>query len=621
MKIAWSRSIGTLLALMLATSGYSNAEIQDKCSQVESQRVALKIGLEGQASEAKFEREAQRWLQALAKNPSSFHKMLDNVFGGSYDKTLAEELRTHMVAGDFSWMPVVQIVPNEIMPYAAAAYSEKENRVYLNNIILNTPLRAFAYLEEVGHYLDTMLNERDKLGDEGEHFMRLVAGQSHQHSLQPETGTIVVDGRTIEVEFGWLDDVWDAVKKGAGWSWDQVESATDWTLGGAQDTWEWFKENTGLGWLCLAGGVGVSAGCTACVGSIVLAPETGFASLTLTQQTCGFACAGAAALLIDKCIKESGAKTEATPVGTSRRELKMSTVLHKESLVRLYDGGALRVTRDWQAFPIGIWDVHALAYIGNDRASSITIAPGLVARVCTEDGLRGDCFDFHQGQDERNWYWSRTSHRTLNDRTSSLSVTPGVTVYQHSNFNGKSWTYTPGNYKHTDFRNVLNDQISSFITAPGILVRFCAESGGWGDCYTVGGDEKSTVRSRMNDRISNIVVSKGVTVYKDIRFEGRRKPGSIIGIDTFAPGTYDAVTGLKGVENDTVSSMVVPPGLEARLCSDSGGRGKCRTFRGNVSFVGPDMNDLMSWLQVTTVDHSFLRRPIGTLPMTTRHSK
>lgn len=222
MKIAWSRSIGTLLALMLATSGYSNAEIQDKCSQVESQRVAMTVGLEGQASEARFEREAQRWLQALAKNPSSFHKMLDNVFGGSYDKTLAEELRTHMVAGDFSWMPVVQVVPYETMPYAAAAYSEKENRVYLNNIILNTPLRAFAYLEEVGHYLDTMLNEHDTLSDEGEHFMRLVAGQSHRHSLRPETGTIVVDGRTIEVEFGWLDDVWDSVKDTAAWTWDKT---------------------------------------------------------------------------------------------------------------------------------------------------------------------------------------------------------------------------------------------------------------------------------------------------------------------------------------------------------------------------------------------------------------
>lgn len=323
---------------------------------------------------------------------------------------------------------------------------------------------------------------------------------------------------------------------------------------------------------------------------------------------CGTGCLTAGLGVWNQCIKKSGAKTEATPVARLRSELKMSTVFHPESLVRLYDGADR--SEDWQAFPMGIWDVHSLVYIGNDRASSISIAPGLVARVCAENGLWGDCFDFHQGQDESTW--SRGHGRTLNNRTSSLSVTPGVTVYQHSNFNGKSWTYTPGNYKHTDFRNVLNDQLSSLITAPGILVRFCAESGSWGDCFTVEGDTKSTV-SRMNDRISNIEVSKGVTVYKHIRFEGIRQ--------TFAPGTYDAVSGLGRVGNDTVSSMVVPLGLEARLCSDSGGRGKCRTFRGNVSFVGPDMNDLMSWLQVTTVDHSFLRRPIGTLPMTTRSSR
>jgi hypothetical protein len=28
------------------------------------------------------------------------------------------------------------------------------------------------------------------------------------------------------------------------------------------------------------------------------------------------------------------------------------------------------------------------------------------------------------------------------------------------------------------------------------------------------------------------------------------------------------------------------------------------------------MDNRTSWLQVTVVDHSFLRRPIGTLPMT-----
>jgi hypothetical protein len=260
----------------------------------------------------------------------------------------------------------------------------------------------------------------------------------------------------------------------------------------------------------------------------------------------------------------------------------------------------------WQAFPIGIWDVHALVYIGNDQTSSIAVDPGLVARLCAEDGLWGDCFDFHQGQDESTWFKSYA--QILNSRTSSLSVMPGVTVYQYPNFGGNRWTYAPGSYNHAAFRNVLNDQLSSLITAPGILVQLCSESGGWGDCITVEGDTKvATLPAGMNDRTSHIAVSKGVTVYTEAHFEGQKK--------TFAPGTYD-VSALGVVGNDRVSSLVVPSGLEVQLCSESGGWGTCRTFRGNVSFVGPDMDNRTSWLRVTAVDHSSLRRPIGTLPMT-----
>jgi hypothetical protein len=185
-----------------------------------------------------------------------------------------------------------------------------------------------------------------------------------------------------------------------------------------------------------------------------------------------------------------------------------------------------------------------------------------------------------------------------------------VTVYQHPHFEGNRWTYPPGRYNHTAFRNVLNDQLSSLVTAPGILVQLCTESGGGGRCITVEGDTSvPTLPAEMNDRTSNIVVSKGVTVYTDGHFRGRRK--------TFAPGTYD-VSALGAVGNDSISSLVVPLGLQVRLCSEAGGWGKCRTFRGNVSFVGPDIDNVTSWLQVTAVDHSFLRRPIGTLPMTLR---
>ena len=280
-------------------------------------------------------------------------------------------------------------------------------------------------------------------------------------------------------------------------------------------------------------------------------------------------------------------------------------VLHPRSQVRLYDGQNRNRNGDWQAFPLGTWDVHSFNYLGNDKASSLEVDPGLIARLCAEDGMWGDCWNFHQGQNEGNWF--KTYARALNNRTSSLSVTPGVTVYEHRNFEGKRWTYGPGTYKNEQFKNVLNDQLSSLITAPGVLVRLCAESSGAGDCITVDGDAKiETVPTTMNDRTSYISVRSGVTIYEKGHFEGFRH--------TLLEGTFEG-TQFGSVGNDQISSLVVAPGLEARVCSEFGGRGKCRTFRGNVSFVGPDLDNSISWIRVTRSPHTNLRRPIGTIPL------
>ncbi|WP_038976327.1 beta/gamma crystallin-related protein [Bradyrhizobium japonicum] len=560
-----------------------------------------------EAAKERLRNEAHSKLHAFATD-SRFFNHLASVYGFSYDRGQADGLRHRISAGDFGWVPEVVIVSNEAMPYAASAFSEQENRIYLNRIVLGTPVAAIAYLEEVGHYLDSALNERDTAGDEGEHFMRLVTGQPYQESARLETGIIVVDGRSIEVEFGFLGDMWDAVKDGAdwtwdglGWTWEQVESATDWVVGGMEDTWDWARANINLG--CVGGWVATFGACGVCAGTFLAAPETGGASLLAAKQACGLACVGSALWAFDSCAGSGTTESTPVPMGRSQGQLKTSTVLHPRSLVRLYDG--LDRDGDWQAFPLGTWDVHSFNYLKNDRASSLEIDPGLVARVCTADRMSGDCWNFHQGQKEDNWF--KAYARALNNRTSSLSVTPGVTVYEHRNFEGKRWTYGPGRYKSKQFKNVLNDQLSSLITAPGVIARLCADRPDAPNCITVDGDQKiERVPTRIEDQTSHISVFRGVTVYEKGHFDGLRH--------TFLVGTYSAAQ-LGPVGNDNISSLVVSPGLEARVCSESGGSGKCRTFRSNVSFVGQDLDNSISWIRVTRSPHTNLRRPIGIIPV------
>jgi hypothetical protein len=560
-----------------------------------------------EAAKERLRNEAHNRLRAFATDVR-FRDRLAVVYGSSYDTGRADGLRQRMSAGDFSWVPEVVFVFNETMPHAASAFSAQENRIYLNKIILGTPIAAIAYLEEVGHYLDSVLRESDTPGDEGEHFMRLITGQPYQQSARLDTGTMVVDGRLIEVEFGFLGDMWDAVKGGAdwtwdglGWTWEQVESATDWVLGGMEETWEWAKDN--IRWECVAAGLATFGTCGCLAAALFTAPETGGASLVATKELCGTVCVASFIAAANSCAGSGTTESTPVPMGSSQGQLKTSTVLHPRSLVRLYDGRER--DGDWQAFPLGTWDVHSFNYLKNDQASSLEIDPGLVARVCTADGITGDCWNFHQGQNEDNWF--ETYARALNNRASSLSVTPGVSVYAHRNFEGKRWTYGPGNYKHKQFKHVLNDQISSLITAPGVIVRLCADRPGAPNCITIDGDQKiERVPTRIEDQTSHISVFRGVTVYENGHFDGRRR--------TFLRGTYSAVQ-LGPVGNDNISSMVVSPGLEARVCSEAGGGGKCRTFRGNVSFVGQDLDNSISWIRVTRSPHTNLRRPIGTVPV------
>ena len=144
----------------------------------------------------------------LADNKSKFHALLKQVYGSDYDSTAAEALRQRALRGDFTWLPPVRYIDSTTLGGANGAYNHEDNVIYLNSNLLADPKRAAqVYSEEIGHFVDFKLKGKDSAGDEGELFRRLLAGEklsaAELASVRSENdrGSIVVDGRTVEVEF------------------------------------------------------------------------------------------------------------------------------------------------------------------------------------------------------------------------------------------------------------------------------------------------------------------------------------------------------------------------------------------------------------------------------------
>lgn len=82
-----------------------------------------------------------------------------------------------------------------------------------------------------------------------------------------------------------------------------------------------------------------------------------------------------------------------------------------------------------------------------------------------------------------------------------------------------------------------------------------------------------------------------VTFYEDANYAGKSQ--------TFSVGKYYADRGqLNTVGNDNISSLRVPKGLTVNVCENESG-GLCRSFGpGDYSYVGDDLNDIISYIEV-----------------------
>ena len=166
----------------------------------------LVVDTDGRVFNAPFETMAQEPLRRAAATPESWHYIMTATFGAGHDAGKAERLRKHIAKGFFSWTPRVHLVEKGALGEHTAAYAESIRTVFIDKSLPEGIFRARAFIEEIGHYLDTVLNDKDTPGDEGLLFTRYMLGDLiSAEDLQSikahdDHGTFNWGGEQLEVE-------------------------------------------------------------------------------------------------------------------------------------------------------------------------------------------------------------------------------------------------------------------------------------------------------------------------------------------------------------------------------------------------------------------------------------
>jgi membrane-associated phospholipid phosphatase/methionine-rich copper-binding protein CopC len=154
---------------------------------------------------------AQTALQEFERSPDFATKM-NLAFGNGFDlqPSKSRALLDSLTKGE--------VIPIEILPsgqiQAKGAFGN--DRIYLSEDLVNpatakTDEAVSVLLEEIGHYIDSQINEQDASGDEGAIFAKLVQNQAFKpgelSELQVEDDwiTLNINGKSIAIEQASLD--------------------------------------------------------------------------------------------------------------------------------------------------------------------------------------------------------------------------------------------------------------------------------------------------------------------------------------------------------------------------------------------------------------------------------
>ena len=148
-----------------------------------------------------------RWF----RDDAGYTEKLQTAFGDGFDGEVVNQLFDGFAQGDFSAIPVIEIVNRSDINGANGAFSITTGKVYLAADFITENANNFSaitdvLLEETGHSIDAKINVVDAAGDEGDIFARLVQGKSiSQEELavlrgEDDTATVTVDGEVLEIE-------------------------------------------------------------------------------------------------------------------------------------------------------------------------------------------------------------------------------------------------------------------------------------------------------------------------------------------------------------------------------------------------------------------------------------
>ena len=138
---------------------------------------------------------------------TDFDISLQKIFGVTGEDTVL--LKRDWLNGNFSTLPNLQIIPSSQINNARGAFAAATNTLYLSEELIKTAdlnTITAVFLEEYGHYLDSILNYQDTAGDEGEYFAAVVTGEELSPwdiaRLQTENDQVVVNlaGQAVPIE-------------------------------------------------------------------------------------------------------------------------------------------------------------------------------------------------------------------------------------------------------------------------------------------------------------------------------------------------------------------------------------------------------------------------------------
>ena len=220
-------ALAPLQAARDAASRYSAAQWNQIIQQtrrsgnfIEASDIPIPIGSTGSTDLADGFQLAQGFLKTLAAAPD-FIAQLNGVFGSDLNVAAAQSLAQAWLNDDFSNLAPIEIVAPTETNGGSGAFSLSRNVIYLSSDFVqsaNAQQVAAVLLEEIGHYIDTQINEFDTLGDEGELFSAITRNISLTNAeieaIRAQNDLVALPGFSApspwEAFAQWTPEIWAA---------------------------------------------------------------------------------------------------------------------------------------------------------------------------------------------------------------------------------------------------------------------------------------------------------------------------------------------------------------------------------------------------------------------------